>query len=177
MPTFINGLPLHPLVIHAVVVLVPLTVLGAIVIAGWPAARRRYGSLVVAVGAAAFVADIIAEQAGEGLEHALPRDPAIEAHAALGGGLKLWVGALLVVTGALVLLHRRRTVAGERVGRARQEGPGTVAAPVVTGPNRIVAVVLAVLVVAVALGTAYQVYRVGDSGAQAVWGGRVYSSG
>lgn len=168
MPTFLNGLPVHTLVVHAVVVLVPLTALGAIVIAVLPAARRRYGSLVVVGGAAALVATLVAESAGAAFEHVLPRDPAIELHAALGHTLKYWVGALLVVTAAFVLLHR----SGSR--SVRREGPGTTTAPAVTGPNRIVATILAVLVVAVALGTGYQVYLVGDAGAQAVWGGRTY---
>lgn len=168
VPTFLNGLPLHPLVVHAVIVLVPLTVLGAILVAVVPAARRRYGSLVALVGAAGLASDIVAQNAGEALEHLLPGDPAIAAHAALGDGLKYWVGGLFVVTVAFVLLHRFGA------GQVRREGPGATTAPAVTGPNRIVATVLAVLVVAVALGTGYQVYRVGESGAQAVWGGRVY---
>jgi len=37
---FISGLPLHVLLVHAVVILVPLSALGALVIAIWPAARR-----------------------------------------------------------------------------------------------------------------------------------------
>jgi hypothetical protein len=41
-----NGLPLHPLVVHAVVVLLPLSVVGAIVVALRPAWRQTYGWLV-----------------------------------------------------------------------------------------------------------------------------------
>lgn len=37
------GLPLHPLVVHAAVVLLPLAALGAIVIAVSERARKRYG--------------------------------------------------------------------------------------------------------------------------------------
>jgi uncharacterized membrane protein len=106
MPTFINGLPLHPLVVHATVVLVPLAVLGAILAVVWPAARRRYGSLVAVTALLATVCAVVAEQTGEGLEHSLPRNAAIEAHAALGDTLKLLAGALFVVFGAFLLLHR-----------------------------------------------------------------------
>ncbi len=168
MPTFIGGLPLHPLVVHATVVLVPLSVLGALVVVLWPAARRRYGWLVVAATVLASVCTIVAEQTGEGLEHSLPRDPAIEAHTMLGDSLKLWVIPLMVVVGAFVLLHQR----AERT--ARREGPGTTAAPAVTGGLRLLALGLAVVAVVVALGAAVDVYRIGDSGARAVWGGRVY---
>ena len=47
----ILGLPLHPLVVHAVVILVPLAALGGIVISAWTAARKRYGWLTVAFAA------------------------------------------------------------------------------------------------------------------------------
>ena len=53
MPTFVSGLPLHALVVHAVVVLVPMAVLGAVLIAVWPAARRRYRWPVLALTALA----------------------------------------------------------------------------------------------------------------------------
>lgn len=169
MPTFIGGLPLHPLVVHATVVLVPLSLLGAILIVAWPAARRRYGWLVVAAAAAASVCTIVAEQTGEGLQHNLPRDAAIEAHAALGDSLKLWVVPLTVVIAVFVFLHYR----AERTVR-QDSGPGTTIAPGLTGSVRLVALGLAVLTVVLAVGAAVDVYRIGDSGAQAVWGGRVY---
>jgi hypothetical protein len=50
MPTFPGNLPVHPLVVHAVVVLVPLAILGAHTVVVWPAAhaasrRRRSADL------------------------------------------------------------------------------------------------------------------------------------
>src|SRR3954467_12720153 len=77
VPLLVFGLPTHVLLVHAVVVLVPLAVLGAVVIAVWPAARRRYGWLVVAVTVVATATVPLATEAGEALEHALPRSPAI----------------------------------------------------------------------------------------------------
>ncbi len=38
------GLPAHPLLVHAAVVLVPLAAIGVVLIAFWPAARARLGS-------------------------------------------------------------------------------------------------------------------------------------
>ena len=32
LPEFVNGLPLHPLIVHLVVVLLPLAVLGSVVV-------------------------------------------------------------------------------------------------------------------------------------------------
>ena len=43
MPDEFNGLPIHILLVHAVVVLVPLAALLTMLSAVWPAARRRIG--------------------------------------------------------------------------------------------------------------------------------------
>ena len=64
----INGLPLHPLVVHAVVVLLPLAVLGTIAIAVRPAWRLSYGPLVVAIAAVATVLIPVSTSSGEALE-------------------------------------------------------------------------------------------------------------
>ncbi|HEY0816452.1 MAG TPA: DUF2231 domain-containing protein [Pseudonocardia sp.] len=169
MPTFLGNLPLHPLVVHAVVVLVPLAILGALIIAVWPAARRRYGWLVVAVAAAATVAIPVATSTGEGLEHRLPRTAAIETHARLGDDLLVFVAGLLVALAVFVYFHHRTAV------RGRHEGPGTTSAPArLTGGPRLAAAVFAVLVIVFAVVSAVQVYRIGDSGAQAAWGDRQY---
>src|SRR3954462_15316089 len=84
VPLLLFGLPTHILVVHAVVVFVPLAALGVVVIAVWPRARRRYGWLVLAVTVVATVSVPIATNAGEALEHALPRTAALETHTRLG---------------------------------------------------------------------------------------------
>lgn len=169
MPTFLGNLPVHPLVVHAVVVLVPLAILGGVTVVVWPAARRRYGWLAVAVAAVATAAIPITTSTGEGLEHRLPRTQAIETHARLGDDLLIFVAGLLVALAAFVYLHHRSAA------RGRHEGPGTTTAPGrLTGGTRVAAAVLAVLVVVLAVVSAVQVYRIGDSGAQAAWGDRQY---
>lgn len=171
MPTFLGDLPLHPLVVHAVVVLVPLAILGGIAVVAWPAARQRYGWLVVAVAAVATVSIPIATSTGEGLEHRLPRTAAIEAHAHLGDDLLVFVAGLFVALAVFVYLHHRASVG------ARREGPGTTAAPArLTGGPRVAAGVLAGLAVVLAVVSAVQVYRIGDSGARAAWGDRQYTT-
>ena len=53
MPETLFGLPAHPLIVHATVVLVPLGALLVLLHAVWPAARRRLGvvtPLVALVG-------------------------------------------------------------------------------------------------------------------------------
>jgi uncharacterized membrane protein len=163
MPWFVGGLPLHPLVVHATVVLVPLAVLGALVVVLWPRARGRYGSLVVVTSVVATVCTVLAEQSGEALEHTMPRNPAIEAHAAAGDYLKLWMAPLMIATAVFVLMHRR----ADRT--ARLEASGTTSALALAGRQRVLAIGVAVVTVVLALGTAAVVFQTGDLGAQAVW--------
>ena len=150
----INGIPVHPLVVHAVVVLLPLAVLGTIAIAVRPAWRVHYGPLVVATAAVATLLLPIATSSGEALEKRVGRPGA---HAELGDQLIAFAIPLLLVALALVLLERR----------ASQGKP--------LGPPRLTTAV-AVLAVVASLAATVQVYRVGDSGAKAVWQDRVASS-
>ena len=144
----INGVPLHPLVVHGIVVLLPLATLGTIAIAVRASWRPSYGPLVVA---AAFVSTVlcpVATSSGEELERRVG-DPG--AHAALGDSLLWFSLALLVLSGALVYLDRRAR---------RGSGP--------TNSRAIMGV--AALAVIAGLASGVQVYRVGDSGAKAAWG-------
>ncbi|SBT51334.1 DUF2231 domain-containing protein [Micromonospora auratinigra] len=152
MPDTVNGLPLHPLVVHAVVVLLPLAALGVVALAVRPSWRGRFGVLVVVIAALATAAIPVATQSGESLEHRVG-DPG--RHAELGDTLLWFALPLLVAAVALVWLHRRATRTAEDGTTARTGALG---------------VVVAVLAVVVAAGNLVQVYRVGDSGAKAVWG-------
>ena len=142
----INGLPIHPLVVHAVVVLLPLAILGTIAIAARPAWRHAYGPLVVACAALACLLIPVATSSGESLEKHVG-DPG--KHAALGDQLIWFSLPVLVLSLVLVVLDRRRQVVG--------------ALPTV----------VAVLAVVASLAAGVQVYRVGDSGARAAWGDQV----
>jgi uncharacterized membrane protein len=153
----INGIPVHPLVVHAVVVLLPLSILGTVLIAVRPAWRATYGPLVVVLAAIATVLVPVATSSGEALEKRVG-DPG--KHAALGDQLLWFALPLLVLVLALVVwdrVRRRQLDTGAREAR-RGARVGTV---------------LAVLAVLAAVAAGVQVYRVGDSGARAVWGDRV----
>ncbi|MFG1765774.1 DUF2231 domain-containing protein [Micromonospora parva] len=151
MPDTVNGLPLHPLVVHAVVVLLPLAAIGVAALAIRPSWRGRYGGLVVLITALATIAVPVASSTGEGLERRVG-DPGV--HAQLGDTLIWFALPLLVASVTLVWLHRRTAPpAGKR-----------------TGASGKAAVVIAVLALVVAAANLVQVYRVGDSGAKAVWG-------
>lgn len=172
MPTFISNLPVHVLVVHAVVVLVPLAVLGGIVVVLWPAARRRYGWLVVGVTAAATVSIPLATSSGEGLEHRLPRSALLQDHTHLGDQLLVFVAPMLIALAAFMVIHQRGGTL------SRPGGPGAAIAPggpvQLTGGIRIAAAVLAGLTILLAAVSAAQVYRIGDSGARAAWSDKQY---
>ena len=155
----INGIPVHPLVVHAVVVLLPLAIVGAFAIvlrADW---RKRYGVLVVLTSGLATLAIPIATSSGEALERQVGSPGE---HAALGDQL-IWFAlplfALLVV---YVGMHR---LAG---GSDRADGARGVLLGRLAGGRGSTFVAGLTLVAAVATGV--QVYRVGDSGARAAWG-------
>ena len=143
----INGIPLHPLVVHAVVVLLPLATLGTLAIVVRPAWRLRYGVLVVGAAAISTALIPVATASGEALEERVG-DPG--QHAQLGDQLIWFAVPLLLTSAALVWL-------AWRASRQRRTGP----------PNLVRLV--AVLAVVAALATTVQVYRVGDSGARAAW--------
>ena len=102
----INGIPVHPLVVHAIVVLLPLALLGTIAIAVKPAWRRPYGPLVVAAVAVSAVLAPVATSSGEQLEQRVG-DPG--KHAELGDQLIWFILPLLALTVALVWVDRRAT--------------------------------------------------------------------
>lgn len=151
----VNGLPVHPLVVHAVVVLLPLACLGTLAIAVRPAWRERFGVLVVGCAAVATVLIPVATSSGEALEKRVG-DPGV--HAELGDQLIWFAIPLLVLSLALVVLDRRQRRAAEPTGERRT--------PVLTRA-------VAVLALVAAVAASVQVYRVGDSGAKAVWGDQV----
>ena len=151
----VNGLPVHPLVIHAAVVLVPLTALGLIAMAIRPQFSRKYGWLVVASGVVATLACGAAKLSGEALEERVG-EPGFD-HADLGELMPIFAAVLLVAVLILWLIDRG----------APADGPP---------PRRALRVVVAVVGVLIALGNLAWVFRVGDSGAKSVWTGKVAAS-
>ena len=164
MPGTINGLPLHILLVHAVVVLVPLAALMLVASAVWPAARARLGFLTPAAALAALVLVPITTQAGHWLRDHLNGNLAqtenVRRHVVLGGELLPWVIALFVVATAVWVLGRRYDLGWRSSG---DDSPRDV-------PVWITACV-ALVAVAVAAVSVVQVVRIGESGSRAVWTG------
>ena len=161
----IDGIPVHPLIIHAVVVLLPLAALGAVVIAGRRSWRRSLGIPVLLVALAGGAAVPIAQQTGEQLEHALPRSPLIEAHAELGGTLLPYAVVFVV----LLSLAVGAEFATGRGPAATGTAPAAFVATTVTRSR--VAAGLAVLAALAGIGVTYLVVLIGHAGAAAAWQG------
>jgi uncharacterized membrane protein len=148
--TTISGLPAHVLLVHALVVLVPLTSLLEVVCAVWPAARRHLVWLVLALAAVTTVLTPITANAGEWFYDQQHGHRAIlNTHATLGSAMIYYSIALLAVAIVLSVVHRREVRA--------------------VTPGRAVSVAIAVLAIAVSVAATVQIVRVGDSGARAVW--------
>jgi hypothetical protein len=149
--TTITGIPAHALLVHAIVVLAPLTALLEILCGFWPAARRRLVWLVLAFAAVNLVLTPLTTSAGQWLYDQLGNDSAIlQTHKDRGGWMVYFSIALLVVAIALAVLHwlegrsdKRRTVA---------------------------TVVVAIAALVVGVSSIITVVRIGDAGAEAVWG-------
>jgi Predicted membrane protein (DUF2231) len=149
MSTF-NGLPAHILLNHFVVVLAPLTAVLAILCAMWPAARRRLIWLVLLLAVGTLVLTPLTTSAGAWLEPRVDKSPALTTHAQLGETLIYIVAALVATVTILAAVHIRQA-RGRTVTFALRS-------------------VVGVLVIAAAVATLVQTYRIGDSGARAAWG-------
>jgi uncharacterized membrane protein len=151
----LNGVPLHPLVVHAVVVLGPLAALTGLVYAAVPSWRwlLRWPLVVLAVVVA--VTALVAVAAGEDLLASRPElAPIVVDHQQDGELLRNVALGYVVVAGlAAWALGGTSALASGRGARETRLGIP-------------VAVLLAVGAVALLV----TVYLAGDSGATAVWG-------
>jgi len=78
--TTIGVLPAHILLVHAVVVLIPLSAILVVVIAISSRARRRLDVLTVILALVALISVPLTTEAGEWLEHRLPRTALLRTH-------------------------------------------------------------------------------------------------
>jgi hypothetical protein len=176
----VNGLPAHVLLVHAIVVLVPLSALLIVLVAFWPAARHRLALLTAAIAVATLILVPITTQAGEWLEHRLPRTALLRVHTHLGDDMLPWAIGLAVV--ALALYGRNlvtaRRLAPDTSRAGEQDNPGsTVNSRHSQIGGRSVTVALCVVAVVIAAGSVITVYQFGDSGARAAWTGKFSPTG
>ena len=155
-----NGLPLHPLIVHVVVVFAPLAGLGGILYAVVPKWRWWLRWPLVATAVIAAAAGIIAVQSGQSLENQRPTLqslPELATHAARGRFLRWVLLAFLAPT----------ALAAWQLGGPSPVMSGTGARQGRTG---LMGWAISALLVAGAVTVLVCVFLTGDSGARSLWG-------
>jgi len=149
-PVTVFGLPLHPLVVHVVVVLLPLAAIGGILMAFWVRFSKRFGPLVIITAWAAFAGALAAAQTGQQLQIALSIN--IGNHGTMGG-LARWVSlGFAVIVSILGYLDWRLGRPGKPKRRGTWEW------------------FMSGLTVIAGLVSIYWIILVGHSGAKIIWG-------
>jgi hypothetical protein len=167
------GLPLHVLLVHAVVVGVPFLSALLVVLAAWPGARRVLW-LPTLVGTLLLLGlTFLTIEAGKWLEARVPPTPLIQEHTAQGEDIVPWMIGLAVIAAlvsALAIVERRQ--------RRDRTDPEVAAArgfvQTVARPSPARTVVVALLVIAalgVGAGATWTIIRIGEAGSRAVWEG------
>ncbi|MDQ1665216.1 MAG: hypothetical protein QOH75_1247 [Actinomycetota bacterium] len=151
----ILGLPVHALVVHAVVVLVPLGAVGVIAMAVVPRWRERFGVAVLAILTIGLLSVPVATQSGKKLQARLNAGGVvgkqIKNHMDMGK-LVIYPTAALWILAAVLLLMNRRGRGGRPV------------------------TVVALLAVLAALAAGAQVAVTGHLGSVAAWSCTIGSS-
>ncbi|HEY8455718.1 MAG TPA: DUF2231 domain-containing protein [Actinopolymorphaceae bacterium] len=151
----IAGLPMHALVIHAVVAFVPLVVLIALGYAIVPRWRWLLRWPLLVGSAFCLVTGFVAKLSGEALFERLG-EPEFVAEHADRGTLLVWVLLAFFVVSLLAALF----LSGPNPIRSHQRSNGPA----------LLRLAVTVLLIAAALSAGVQVVLTGDAGARAVWG-------
>jgi uncharacterized membrane protein len=144
------GLPAHPLIVHAAVVLLPLAAIMTLVTAVVPRSRRHYAPVALALATISTIAVWLAQGSGESLEERVDETALVAAHTGQAERVLPWAIGLTVVAAAVA-------AAAWLVRRYPRLSPRTVTA----------ALILAAAVAGV--GSTWTIIDVGHSGAKATW--------
>ena len=151
----LNGVPLHPLVVHAVVVLGPLAAFAGLAYAFVPKWRWLLRWPLVALAVITAVASFVAVQAGDAMLDLRPElEPLVQEHEERGELLRNVALAYAVVS----------LVAAWALGGVSALASGTGARETRFGIPVMAFLALGAVALLVTL------YLAGDSGARAVWG-------
>jgi uncharacterized membrane protein len=152
------GIPMHPLLVHFVVVFVPLLVLAALAYALVPRLRARVGWLLVGLAVIAPLCALAAKISGDafrarlaGRNHASAQLLSLVDGHRHFGTILVWLAAALGLVSLLLVLL-----------------PGRVPA---VKQSRALSLGLLIVTVGLSVASAYYVFRTGDSGAHIVWNG------
>ena len=167
-----TGIPMHPLLVHAAVVFVPLLALAAIGYGFVPFLRPHLRLVTAVLAVLAPGATWVAKLSGQAFfDRGIERKDitegfvsVIQRHQNFGNLTAYYTTALGVLTLVLVYLVAPRR-ATSTVGAMQASGPAWRTSPALRW-------IVAVLVAVAGVVSIYYVVRTGDSGAHAVWEGR-----
>ena len=164
--TLYSGLPAHPLFLHVPVILIPVTIVAALISMAKPEWLSRYGIALSIVSIFTMSSVFLTMQAGGALRAALD----------LHGEAARLINEHSQAADILAILYVAFTAtlivafAACRISAGRPTGLGIVdrllSSPAVFATLRVAVVVLA-------LGAGFMTFRTGDLGAKAVWQGRL----
>jgi hypothetical protein len=167
--TIYSNLPAHPLFVHVPVVLIPVTILVAIVFAVRVDWLRRYGIALSVVSIVAMSSIFLAMQAGAALRGALglqgPAAKLISEHSQAAHILAI---VYVLFTATLIV-----TFAAGRISTGMPTGMELLDRPL---SSRALFAGLRGVLVVLALVAGYMTFRTGDLGAKAVWQGRLQAA-
>jgi uncharacterized membrane protein len=167
--TIYDGLPAHPLFVHVPVVLIPTTVVVAVVFMFKREWFSRYGIALAVVSIVAMSSIFLTMQAGAALRAALHLQgqaaKLISEHSQAAHILAI---VYVVFTATLIV-----TFAAQRISGGMPTGLGIV--DDLLSPGWVVAGLRVVLVL-LSIVAGYMCFRTGDLGAKAVWEGRIQAA-
>jgi uncharacterized membrane protein len=160
--TIAASLPMHPLLVHIPVVLIPLAAIGVLAIAIRPRWMATFGWLVAGLAGVGFIGTLLAANTGEELMDTLRESgqrisSTLDDHAEMGDSAQAATGVFFLLVLAWVVFAWWRRRKGEEAATAT-----------VRKPRVIAGVLCAIAIVGGVLATA-SVTVTGHSGATSVW--------
>jgi hypothetical protein len=167
--TIYGGLPAHPLFVHVPVVLIPATILAALVCMVKTEWFSRYGIALAVVSIGAMSSIFLTMQAGGALQSALHLQGRAAHLISEHSQAAHYLAFIYVAFTAIVIV----TFASQRISGGMPTGLRLI--DTVLSPRRVFTA-LRLLLVVLSLAAAVMVFRVGDLGAKAVWQGRIQAA-
>jgi hypothetical protein len=176
MPATINGSPTHVLIVHVVVVMLPFSILAALVLVCVPATRRAFGLVTVGIGFVGCAAVPLAFLSGKALRRRVADTALINRHVNLAHQLLPVAAVFGLSLAGFVVVDLLRRFRRDDVNRV--EAAALLHLPSVrdySRRHRLLALhrAMATLLVLTSVAAGVAVVRAGDSGAKAAWSGRL----
>jgi hypothetical protein len=167
--TIYSGLPAHPLFVHLPVVLIPVSVIAAVVFVVKRELLSRYGAALALVSIVAMSSIFLTMQAGAALRGELNlQGRAAQLISEHSHAAHILAIVYVAFTATLILAFAAQRISGGMPTGLTIVDDLMASTQVATG--------LCVVLTLLAVGAGYMCFRTGDLGAKAVWQGRVQAA-